>query len=56
MFLRRLLKNAFRRHSERSEESLFARNLSLKSEVEEGFLRSGTAKTAVPPVGLTCFG
>jgi hypothetical protein len=25
----------------------------LKSEVEEGFLRSGTAKTDVPPVEMT---
>jgi hypothetical protein len=25
----------------------------LKSEVEEGFLHFGTAKTAVPPVGMT---
>jgi hypothetical protein len=29
--------------------------LSLKSEVEEGFLRSGTAKSAVPPVEMTDF-
>ncbi len=28
---------------------------SLKSEVEEGFLHSGTAKSAVPPVGMTSF-
>jgi hypothetical protein len=25
----------------------------LKFEVEEGFLHSGTAKSAVPPVGMT---
>jgi hypothetical protein len=30
--------------------------LNLNSEVEEGFLRSGTAKTAVPPVEMTDFG
>jgi hypothetical protein len=29
---------------------------SLKSEAEEGFLRSGTAKNAVPPVEMTDFG
>src|SRR5208337_680819 len=28
----------------------------LKSEVSEGFLRSGTAKNAVPPVGMTNLG
>jgi hypothetical protein len=28
----------------------------LKSEVGEGFLRSGTAKSAVPPVEMTGFG
>jgi hypothetical protein len=28
----------------------------LNSEVEEGFLRSGAAKGAVPPVGMTDFG
>ena len=28
----------------------------LKSEVEEGFLHSGAAKTAVSPVGMTGFG
>jgi hypothetical protein len=27
--------------------------MNLKSRVEERFLRSGTAKTAVPPVGMT---
>jgi len=27
--------------------------LSLKSEVAEGFLRSGTAESAVPPVEMT---
>jgi hypothetical protein len=31
-------------------------SINLKSEVEEGFLRSGTAKGAVPPVGMTDFG
>src|SRR5208282_4744853 len=30
--------------------------LSLNSEVEEGFLHSGTAKSAAPPVGMTIFG
>src|SRR5271157_3775681 len=38
-----------------ARRSLLEWGLNLKSEVEEGFLHSGTARTAVPPAGMTSF-
>jgi len=41
-------------NSSRSGNEAFGMN--SKSEAEEGFLHSGTAKSAVPPVEMTRFG
>ena len=40
-------------HDSKNKWSGGRQALNLKSEVEEGFLRSGTTKSAVPPVEMT---